>query len=92
MPQPVSVTFRKMYAPSGSSSSMYIVLRQCRSAWMIPVHMVMTPLSSPMASDAFMMRFITTCLSCVASAATAGRLSARSHLSETFFEIAVSHR
>ena len=63
-----------------------------RSAHITPVRRAIVPFSPDSASDAFVIRFITTCRTCVASASTGGTSRPKSNCNDAFFEITVCSR
>ena len=84
MPEPVSVTSRQQYSPGASSSPGRTASNP--STGRRAVEMLTVPLLvSPMASAAFITRFMITCWNWPVSTLMAGRSSARSSLSSIDF-------
>ena len=89
---PVSVTSRYTYSPGARSSRSSVLRRYSSSHRVAPTDTVITPLRSPMASDALMIRFITICRIWLGSAWIGGRPRSRFRFRIAFFEIAVLSR
>ena len=92
IPQPLSDTSRNTNRPAGGRSSIRLLPRQASSHSWTPVVMVIAPGCSPMASAAFVMRFMTTCCTWPGSASiTAGSVARRRWIA-TVLGMAVRNR
>ncbi len=80
MPQPVSDTSRHTYMPSCKLNIEWAFVKYARSHRIMQVLMVRVPFLSPIASNAFIIRFIMTCSICVISPEIRGISSKKSHI------------